>query len=383
MTGTDSQGQPVRVTAPLRLPSNPRAIPQTRPASRASTQQMPSVSSASTVAVTIPIQSINNRSLVYAFVNNRERVLLLLDTGASRTILNPDVASALGLRITAETPRRKLRVFRGQEIDVPFVQLAALAVKDAVVKELEVGIYQGHPQVPLIDGVLGNDFLNHFTVTIDRTASRLQLKSRETISPHQEPPIRPISGQRFTDHAKKFSAEKPPMAWDVTTQYPNAVTAWRNRDTKSQIHIFVNPPANLSYRSLSKMFLSNLEIVLQERRLANKIKIELVEEKSMFINGKRFYLIITDLHTSLLKGTQEHGKLLLYLYKAHEFDYVISFITTTKFFERDRPVLEEMVQSFTYLSREQSRSVRSAHRSRTPQDVLCDLVSRTSNPSGP
>lgn len=103
LTGTDSQGQPVRVTAPLRLPPNPRAIPQTRPASRASTQQMPSVSSASTVAVTIPIQSINNRSLVYALVNNRERVLLLLDTGASRTILNPDVASALGLRITAET----------------------------------------------------------------------------------------------------------------------------------------------------------------------------------------------------------------------------------------------------------------------------------------
>jgi hypothetical protein len=208
LTGTDTQGQPVRVAATLRLPPNPRAVPK-RSIRRIATPSTPQVSPASTVVARVPIQSINNRSFVYALINNKERVRLLLDTGASRTFLTPDVADALGLRITAQMLRRTIRVFGGQEIKVPFVQLAALAVEDAVVKELEVGIYQVHPQeAPLIDGVLGSDFLNHFTVTLDPTASRLQLQSREALPPHQAPTIRAKSGPRFTDPVKKFSVNK-------------------------------------------------------------------------------------------------------------------------------------------------------------------------------
>ena len=177
LTGTDTQGQPMRVTANLRLPPNPRAIPKTQRTNRTATQQISQASPASTVVAHVPIQIINNAIFVSALANRKERLMLLLDTGATHTMLTPDVAVALDLRVKPKTPRRKIQIFGGREINVPFVQLKELAIENAVVKDLEVGIYVVAPEAPVVDGLLGGDFLNHFTVTLDHAASRLRLAS--------------------------------------------------------------------------------------------------------------------------------------------------------------------------------------------------------------
>ena len=46
---------------------------------------------------------------------------------------------------------------------------------EAVVKNLQVGILAAFPGTRPIDGLLGGGFLEHFTLTLDYRAKRLQL----------------------------------------------------------------------------------------------------------------------------------------------------------------------------------------------------------------
>ena len=83
-----------------------------------------------------------------------------------------------GISPTADAPRRTLRVADGQLHEVPLVQLAALAVGEAVVENLQVGVSVLFPQAPVVGGLLGGDFLGQYTVTLDRTARQMWLESR-------------------------------------------------------------------------------------------------------------------------------------------------------------------------------------------------------------
>jgi clan AA aspartic protease (TIGR02281 family) len=72
-----------------------------------------------------------------------------------------------------------VRVIGGRQVEAPFVQLASIAVGQAVRHNLQVGILDSFPQAPLVDGLLGEDFMHHFTMTLDHATSRLRLTPRE------------------------------------------------------------------------------------------------------------------------------------------------------------------------------------------------------------
>ena len=57
----------------------------------------------------------------------------------------------------------------------PLVPIAALAMGDAIVTNLQVGILEAFPGTRPVDGLLGGDFLEHFTLTLDYRTKRLQL----------------------------------------------------------------------------------------------------------------------------------------------------------------------------------------------------------------
>ncbi len=57
----------------------------------------------------------------------------------------------------------------------PLVPLAALAMGEAVVENLQVGILSTFPGTRTVDGLLGGDFLEHFTLTLDYSGRWLQL----------------------------------------------------------------------------------------------------------------------------------------------------------------------------------------------------------------
>jgi len=118
--------------------------------------------------------------LVHAVINQQEPVTLLLDTGATRTLLTPDIARRLGISPASDAPRSSMVTLGSQEGDLPLIQLASLAVGDAAVEELQVGVFTALPHAPFIDGLLGGDFLKHFTLRLNYARSRLQLIPPDT-----------------------------------------------------------------------------------------------------------------------------------------------------------------------------------------------------------
>ena len=127
--------------------------------------------------LSVPIQLVNNVVLVQATLNTKHGVTLLLDTGAEVTILTPETARRIGLTPGDDAPRRRLTIMGGSEIEFAVVRLSALQIGEARVDEIEVGVYDVAPESPIVDGILGGDFLSRFTLTLNRDARQLRLEA--------------------------------------------------------------------------------------------------------------------------------------------------------------------------------------------------------------
>jgi hypothetical protein len=123
----------------------------------------------------VPIHVAGNLSIVSVNLERRQPAFMLIDSGASSTIITPVMLRLLGLSVAPDAPRRKLTVVGGGRIDVPFVRLSSLSMGSAVVRDVEVGVYDVAPQVPVVDGLLGGDVLQRFRATVDAGARRLHL----------------------------------------------------------------------------------------------------------------------------------------------------------------------------------------------------------------
>ena len=101
--------------------------------------------------------------LVNATINGAGPVTLILDTGADRTMLAPMALWRLGIS-TADAPRAEIRGVTGTA-QAELVQVNLVEVGDARAGPLwilahDAGLKQA-------EGLLGRDFLERFTVTID------------------------------------------------------------------------------------------------------------------------------------------------------------------------------------------------------------------------
>ena len=137
-----------------------------------------STSTASTPGgpIAVPMQILNTMTLVTVQVNDSSyHALFLLDTGANLTVLTPLYAGRLGIVVPENARRRTIRAVGGAPHSIPIVKVARLAVGEAVVESMDVGVYEAFPQSRSIDGILGADFLNRFNLTFDRTHNRLLL----------------------------------------------------------------------------------------------------------------------------------------------------------------------------------------------------------------
>jgi predicted aspartyl protease len=111
--------------------------------------------------------------LVTARINDAGSALLMLDTGAARTVINPGVLSALGVSYD-NSQRGTLKGVTG-DAEVVAVRVDSVDVNGArygplMVVSHDTGFGPGRG-----DGLLGRDFLDHFTVTIDNSAGVLTL----------------------------------------------------------------------------------------------------------------------------------------------------------------------------------------------------------------
>jgi clan AA aspartic protease (TIGR02281 family) len=112
--------------------------------------------------------------IVEALVNQRVTVPLLLDTGATYTVLTRQAAHALGITDLARLPTQRFLTGNGPVL-LPVTMLQSVRIGTVEARAVEVAIdVEGH--LPL--GLLGVSFLRHFRVTVDPTQGHATFERR-------------------------------------------------------------------------------------------------------------------------------------------------------------------------------------------------------------
>ncbi|MBL8956357.1 MAG: clan AA aspartic protease [Myxococcaceae bacterium] len=104
--------------------------------------------------------------VVPAKVNSLGRLRFLLDTGATHSCVTPQLVERLGVYSHGNA----MALGAGGTMNLELVRIDSLEVGGAVVKRLTMAIVNVDHVSKLtrrIDGVLGNDFMKRFKVTID------------------------------------------------------------------------------------------------------------------------------------------------------------------------------------------------------------------------
>ena len=112
--------------------------------------------------------------MVSAKINGGSSVQLMLDTGASVTVINPRALAGMGIG-SSEALRGSVRGATGSA-DVLFVPVASIEVGSARSGPLRVAAHD--VDLGQGDGLLGRDFLDQFTVNIDSTAGIVTLSPK-------------------------------------------------------------------------------------------------------------------------------------------------------------------------------------------------------------
>ncbi|MEX0804205.1 MAG: retropepsin-like aspartic protease [Candidatus Binatia bacterium] len=124
-------------------------------------------------AVTVPVQ-ISGRSIIIPVIFNHSlKTQLLLDTGATSTLVSKSIASSLALQEIGSATG----VTVGGAITVPVARVKSLKVGSAEVVDLLVNIHN-FSQDPRYEGLLGMDFLGRFNISLDQHKRVLILTPR-------------------------------------------------------------------------------------------------------------------------------------------------------------------------------------------------------------
>ena len=124
---------------------------------------------------TVAIRQMYSAFLVPVRINGISTTLVL-DTGATQTLLKPEAATRAGLEVTSGAPMVRGNAVGGRRLSVPLVRARTVSVGDAAVEDIDVGVYDALPGRPEIDGLLGATFLHHFKFTVDRKNLQLILE---------------------------------------------------------------------------------------------------------------------------------------------------------------------------------------------------------------
>jgi clan AA aspartic protease (TIGR02281 family) len=112
--------------------------------------------------------------IVEAMLNRQVSAPLLLDTGATYTVLTRQTASDLGITSLARLPKHSF-LTPGGPIQSPVTTLKSIRVGTVEAQNVAVAIdADGH--LPL--GLLGMTFMRHFKVTVDQAQGQVKFERR-------------------------------------------------------------------------------------------------------------------------------------------------------------------------------------------------------------
>jgi hypothetical protein len=114
--------------------------------------------------------------MVAARINDGGSAQLMLDTGAARTVINPAVLRAMGVSFD-NSQRGTLKGVTG-DAEVEAVRVESLEVSGMKYGPLMIVSHDAGFGPGRGDGLLGRDFLDHFTVTIDNARGLVTLTAK-------------------------------------------------------------------------------------------------------------------------------------------------------------------------------------------------------------
>lgn len=134
--------------------------------------RQPEPSVPATEVTGIPLLRSGSHFLVDARLGNAQPVRLLIDTGASLTMLTPDILERRGIGAHATGRTGTFNTANGK-VRAPIYRLDALTVGDWQVSNLDVAVLELSDAG--IDGLLGMNFLRRFQFFIDQNEASLRL----------------------------------------------------------------------------------------------------------------------------------------------------------------------------------------------------------------
>jgi len=127
--------------------------------------------------ITVPLTKIGGSLVVQVMLNQERSAQLIVDTGASMTVLSTQVAIDLGILGTTDNELLTVNT-AGGSVQVNMNYLSSLTVGTAQATKVAVAIHD-LPDIPEhIEGLLGMSFLKHFLVTLDAEHARLILRPK-------------------------------------------------------------------------------------------------------------------------------------------------------------------------------------------------------------
>lgn len=123
--------------------------------------------------VTVSVEMEGSMIIVPVLINRSLKTFMVMDTGASLTMISPRVAKELGLpsisRVSVTTANGTM--------NVPLTRLGSLKVGEAEVHGLLATVQSFSPD-PRVEGLLGLNFLSRFHTSLDLSRQLLSLAPR-------------------------------------------------------------------------------------------------------------------------------------------------------------------------------------------------------------
>ncbi len=159
---------------PLPVPPPAVAPLPTSPAERSPLASPSMDHTARPASVSVPLERIGSLFVVTIQVNQTRSARLILDTGASHTILSRAIARDLGLFSLRPVAAVTMQTVGGA-VQADMVQVDSIRIAGAEVRNSTAAIYDLPDVAPDIEGLLGLSVLRQFEVTLDTARNRLHL----------------------------------------------------------------------------------------------------------------------------------------------------------------------------------------------------------------
>lgn len=125
-------------------------------------------------SISVPLERLGSLFVVTIQLNETRSAKLIVDTGASHTILSHAIARDLGLFSLRPVASVTMRTVGGS-VQADMVHVDSIRIAGAEVRNSLAAIYDLPDAPPDIEGLLGLSVLRQFEVTLDTARSRLHL----------------------------------------------------------------------------------------------------------------------------------------------------------------------------------------------------------------